>query len=348
MNKKGQKKRSTRLSEDHDSFGKQLGFFTWITWICFLFLQNFHDFCKSFQFSSELFMIFANLFNFNEKFSWFLQIFSVFFWTFRDFYKSFQFYPKFYPWVGDFGIVFLKIFLNLICSSVSWKWFSFLSLTEVGSVVDDEAMSAFSVCSSIPDSVAGPGKQLLGAHRFDDATSSLPLDGLGAVSEEMASHRSVASSVDDVIQNDNLSDVEISPIVSGRASPSVSTGRDTPSPQPGDAPVRLDVADIGDDVPVPAPPNDPAQPRLLLPRDLPVTVRRANREDVSDKFGKSFNGKSPLHRLTGSSWCTLENFPITSSVKSFTSKAILHYTDIFQHQFLQFANFSVRCRRVNS
>ncbi|OQV25779.1 GTPase-activating protein and VPS9 domain-containing protein 1 [Hypsibius exemplaris] len=176
---------------------------------------------------------------------------------------------------------------------------------EVGSIVDDEAMSAFSVCSSIPDSVsvAGPGKQLLGLgpNRFDDA-AALPIDGLGAVSEEMASHHSVASSVEDVIQNDNLSDVEISPIVSGRASPSVSTGRDTPSPQGGGPALPLNVIDA--DLAEPAPLIDLVQPRLILPRDLPVTVRRNNREDVPEKFGKFDLPADETRSIMSDAWST--------------------------------------------
>ncbi|GAB6021964.1 hypothetical protein CHUAL_006124 [Chamberlinius hualienensis] len=91
-------------------------------------------------------------------------------------------------------------------------------------------------------------------------------DNFEAISEAASNH-SVSSSLEleNENENDNLSDM-ISANVSGRGTPNVS-GRDTPSSQIGN-----DERD-GD---------EPEPPTL----NLPVTARKQNREDISDKFGK--------------------------------------------------------------
>ena len=82
-----------------------------------------------------------------------------------------------------------------------------------------------------------------------------------AISEAASSH-SVGSDLDN--ENDNLSDM-VSANVSGRGTPNVS-GRDTPISQ---ADSQLE-----------GPEERQAAP------DLPVTVQKTNREDVTDRFGK--------------------------------------------------------------
>ncbi|XP_055338860.1 GTPase-activating protein and VPS9 domain-containing protein 1-like [Paramacrobiotus metropolitanus] len=161
----------------------------------------------------------------------------------------------------------------------------------VGSV-DDEAMSAFSVCSSIPDSVSltGPGKRNSIPGRFDD-TSSVPSEGLIAVCEEIQGRHSIASSVEDeATADDNLSDA-VSPNISGHASPTVS-GRDTPSPQNE----QVDLNNL---------PNLPAAVvRPLQPSDLPITVQKSNREDVPEKFGKFYIPLDETRSTMSDAWST--------------------------------------------
>lgn len=169
-------------------------------------------------------------------------------------------------------------------------------ISEVGSV-DDEAMSAFSVCSSIPESVSGGGhgKRNSLPSRFDD-TNSMPSDGLLAVCEEGRGSHSIASSVDGTAADDNLSD-DVSASVSGRASPSVSvSGRDTPSPQ-NEHP-NLDLP------PVQAPHHIIMNNRPIGPRDLPVTVQKINREDVPEKFGKFYIPMDETRSTMSDAWST--------------------------------------------
>ncbi len=87
-------------------------------------------------------------------------------------------------------------------------------------------------------------------------------DNLEGVSEG-ASSRSVASDVENENDADNLSDM-LSANVSERGTPNIS-GRTSPTSQPGS---QMD-----------------GHEERRAP-ELPVLVRKANREDVTDKFGK--------------------------------------------------------------
>ena len=87
------------------------------------------------------------------------------------------------------------------------------------------------------------------------------------MSEAASSH-----SVESDSENDNLSDF-VSANVSGRGTPSIS-GRDTPLSQAaGDGEENMDGEERGEE-------------RRNGPPQLPVTVRKNNRDDVTDKFQK--------------------------------------------------------------
>ena len=94
-------------------------------------------------------------------------------------------------------------------------------------------------------------------------------DNLEAVSEAASSH-----SVESDSENDNLSDF-VSANVSGRGTPSIS-GRDTPLSQAagdGEGEGNLDERERDEE-------------RRVGPPELPVTIRKNNRVDVTDKFQK--------------------------------------------------------------
>ena len=84
-------------------------------------------------------------------------------------------------------------------------------------------------------------------------------DNLEAISEAASSHSAASD-----IENDNLSDM-VSANVSGRGTPSIS-GRDTPISQE-----ESQAEGVEEERRVP---------------NLPVTVQKTNREDVTDRFGK--------------------------------------------------------------
>ena len=94
-------------------------------------------------------------------------------------------------------------------------------------------------------------------HHF--VTLAATSDNLEAISEAASSHSAASD-----IENDNLSDM-ISANVSGRGTPSIS-GRDTPISQEESQ-------------------TDGAEEERRVP-NLPVTVQKTNREDVTDRFGK--------------------------------------------------------------
>ena len=94
-------------------------------------------------------------------------------------------------------------------------------------------------------------------------------DILEATSEAASSH-----SVETDSENDNLSDM-VSANVSGRGTPSIS-GRDTPLSQAagdGEGEGNLDERERDEE-------------RRVGPPELPVTIRKNNRVDVTDKFQK--------------------------------------------------------------
>ena len=98
-------------------------------------------------------------------------------------------------------------------------------------------------------------------------------DNLEAISEAASSH-SVGSDLEN--ENDNLSDM-VSANVSGRGTPNIS-GRDTPTSQAGS---QSEV--IG---------QEDREMRQEVP-NLPVMVKKENRVDVTDRFGK-FDIKSEI------------------------------------------------------
>ncbi|XP_064650384.1 GTPase-activating protein and VPS9 domain-containing protein 1-like isoform X2 [Lineus longissimus] len=103
-------------------------------------------------------------------------------------------------------------------------------------------------------------------------------DNIEAVSEGCSSH-SVGSEdleVENENDNDNLSDM-MSANVSGRGTPSIS-GRDTPLSQVSQGEIEE---------------REEREPRRVP--DLPVTVQKRNREDVTDRFGK-FDIKNELEK----------------------------------------------------
>ncbi|XP_066958236.1 GTPase-activating protein and VPS9 domain-containing protein 1 [Macrobrachium rosenbergii] len=105
----------------------------------------------------------------------------------------------------------------------------------------------------------------------DEGSIGNTSDNLEAISEAASNH-SVASSLDDVEQEDqpdNLSDM-VSANVSGRGTPNVS-GRDTPSSQVTEG---EEVGLRGGAEHQPAPPN------------IPVTVPKPARADIEEKFGR--------------------------------------------------------------
>ena len=99
-------------------------------------------------------------------------------------------------------------------------------------------------------------------------------DNLEAISEAASSH-SVGSDLEN--ENDNLSDM-VSANVSGRGTPNIS-GRDTPTSQADSQ--QSEVAG--------------QEERERQVPNLPVMVKKENRVDVTDRFGK-FDIKSELER----------------------------------------------------
>ncbi|XP_076061882.1 GTPase activating protein and VPS9 domains 1 isoform X2 [Oratosquilla oratoria] len=105
----------------------------------------------------------------------------------------------------------------------------------------------------------------------DEGSIGNTSDNLEAISEAASNH-SVASSLDDVEQEDqpdNLSDM-VSANVSGRGTPNVS-GRDTPSSQVTE----------GEDVGLRGGPES-----HQAPHNIPVTVPKSARADIEEKFGR--------------------------------------------------------------
>ena len=110
-------------------------------------------------------------------------------------------------------------------------------------------------------------------HKFSLSYVSVAAsDNLEAISEAASSH-SVGSDLEN--ENDNLSDM-VSANVSGRGTPNIS-GRDTPTSQAGS---QSEV-------------NDTEDRECQEVPNLPVMVKKRNRVDVTDRFGK-FDIKSEI------------------------------------------------------
>ena len=106
---------------------------------------------------------------------------------------------------------------------------------------------------------------------------------------EAASSHSVGSDPE-AENDDNLSDM-VSANVSGRGTPSIS-GRDTPISEEGAAGSDDDDDDDGDVSTLPLAASAGKPRAIIVERvrrrapNLPITVQRSNREDVTDRFGK--------------------------------------------------------------